>query len=77
MGVRSEQIGTKSASYYPKTTHGIVTRSEAPYGLSAATVIVVSRCQSKPNEVVVEKVVESKVEVPKSLLTYSAEHIIG
>lgn len=39
--------------------------------------IVVSRCQSKPNEIVVEKVVERKVEVPSSLLTCSAEAVAG
>lgn len=40
-------------------------------------VIAMSGCQSTPKEVVVEKVVERKVEVPNSLLTCSAEPVAG
>jgi uncharacterized protein YcfL len=41
------------------------------------TAFLVTGCQSTPNEVLVEKVVERKVEVPSSLLTCSAEPMAG
>lgn len=34
-------------------------------------------CQSAPKEIVVEKIVERKIEVPNSLLTCSAEPVAG
>lgn len=40
-------------------------------------VIVMSGCQSVPKEIVVEKVVERKIEIPNSLLTCSAEPVAG
>lgn len=40
-------------------------------------VIVMTGCQSVPKEIVVEKVVERKIEIPNSLLTCSAEPVAG
>lgn len=51
-------------------------RALAVAGLLLA-VIAMSGCQSTPKEIVVEKVVERKVEVPNSLLTCSAEPETG
>lgn len=34
-------------------------------------------CQSTPKEIVVEKIVERKIEIPNSLLTCSAEPVAG
>lgn len=38
---------------------------------------ILTGCQSAPKELVVEKVVERKVEIPNSLLTCSAEPVAG
>ncbi len=38
---------------------------------------LVTGCQSTPKEVMVEKVIERKVEVPNSLLTCSSEPVAG
>ncbi len=45
--------------------------------MAVMAVIAMTGCQSAPNEIVVEKVVERKVEVPNSLLTCSAEPVAG
>lgn len=42
-----------------------------------AFAIILSACQSAPKEIVVEKVVERKIEIPNSLLTCSAEPVAG
>ncbi len=42
-----------------------------------AIAIILSGCQSVPKEIVVEKVVERRVEIPNSLLTCSAEPVAG
>jgi len=38
---------------------------------------VLTGCQSAPKEIVVERVVEWKIEIPNSLLTCSAEPVAG
>lgn len=42
-----------------------------------ALAIILSGCQSVPKEILVEKVVERKIEIPNSLLTCSAEPVAG
>jgi hypothetical protein len=42
-----------------------------------AIAVVLTGCQSAPKEILVEKIVERKIEVPNSLLTCSAEPVAG
>ena len=44
-----------------------------PFALAS----ILSGCQSVPKEILVEKVVERKIEIPNSLLTCSAEPVAG
>jgi len=50
-----------------------------PIGLwmPLAIAIILTGCQSVPKEIVVERVVERKIEIPNSLLTCSAEPVAG
>ena len=45
--------------------------------IAILSAFVLTGCQSVPKEIVVERVVERKVEVPNSLLTCSAEPVAG